>query len=313
MKKLLLYCCIGFALTLSSCDLLSDLGNFDTGLSESKIIEGLKEALILGSKTAAFTLSDTTGGTNALGEVKGYLANELVRIMLPDDAENAIATANLLGNSAAGRTLLAAAGVDLAGYRQAMIKGLNRGAEDAAGLSVDVFKETVTQMTFTSAKGILFGADSLGATNYLHTTTTGVLTSGFEPIIDRSFGIVKVSAFGAQYTVKGIWNEFALNYNKIAGAYRSLELTAASSDFIAAAAAIASLAALDAAGVSSVDPVNTDIVDFATGKALDALFFMVGKQELKLRRDPAAALAATVDFVTETVSDLIEKVFTTEE
>jgi hypothetical protein len=54
---------------------------------------------------------------------------------------------------------------------------------------------------------------------------------------------------------------------------------------------------LSAAGVSSVDSLNTDIVDFATGKALDGLFFMVGKQELKIRRDPAAALEKVTDFV----------------
>ncbi|HEX2957418.1 MAG TPA: DUF4197 family protein, partial [Chitinispirillaceae bacterium] len=65
-------------------------------------------------------------------------------------------------NTTAGTTLLAAAGVDLISYRNAMIHGLNRGAEHAAGLSVDVFRTAITSMTFTSASQILFGSDSLG-------------------------------------------------------------------------------------------------------------------------------------------------------
>jgi hypothetical protein len=310
MRKILLLGSMSALLIMASCDLLADLSDFDSGLSENELISGLKEALVLGGKTAAFTLCDTSGTTNVLGEITGYLANELIRIVLPDDAEKAFATVNLLNSTSAGKTLLAAAGVDLPSYREAMIRGLNRGAENAAGLSVDVFTEAVTQMTFTSAKEILFGADSLGATDYLRTTTSDVLTAGFTPIIDHSFGTVKVSAFGSQYTVKGVWSEFALNYNKVAGAYQSLKATSASTDLVAAAAALLSLNALHSAGISSVDPLNTDIVEYATGKALNGLFYMVGRQELKIRRDPAAALDAAADFITKTVSDLIEKVFT---
>ncbi|MBN1127890.1 MAG: DUF4197 domain-containing protein [Chitinispirillaceae bacterium] len=310
MKKILLLGSVTSLLIMASCDLLSEL-QIDSDLTDNELVSGLKEALILGSKTAAFTLSDTSGIANALSEATGYLANELVRIVLPDDAQKAFQTINLLNSSSAGRTLLAAAGVDLSSYRDAMIRGLNRGAENAAGLSVDVFREAITGMTFTSARDILFGSDSLGATNYLNTTTSDVLASGFSPIIDNSLETVKVTALGMQYTVKGVWNEFALNYNKVAGAYQSLVSTSTSTDLIAAAAATLSLVALEASGITSVDPLNTDIVAYATGKALTGLFFMVGRQELKIRRDPAAALAAAGDFVTKTISDLIEKVFTT--
>lgn len=312
MKQLMLLASLCTSLLVMSCDLLSifdDSSAGGAGLTDSKIVSGMKEALILGSKTAAFTLNDTTGTRNALGEVTGYFANELVRILLPDDAENAFQTVNTLGSSVAGRTLLSAAGVDLPRYRDAMIKGLNRGAEHAAGLSVDVFRSAITQMTFSSARDILLGQDSLGATNYLETTTSGVLTSGFKPIIDNSFASVTVTAFGMPYTVKSLWSEFAVNYNKVAGAYHNLKTNAAGSDLVAALAANASLNALSAAGVSAVDPLNTDIVDYATGKALHGLFFMVGKQELKIRRDPVAALSAAADFVTKTARDLIVEVF----
>jgi hypothetical protein len=297
----------------TSCDYLSQLGDINpstTELAETEIVSGLKEALVLGSKTAAFTLSDTSGKTNSLNEVTGYLANELIRISLPPDAEHAIATLNLLNTSAAGKTLLAVAGIDFSQYRESMIRGLNRGAEKAADLSIDVFKSAIFGMTFTSARDILLGKDSTGATSYLKTTTSGVLTSGFTPIVDSAFSAVRVSAFGTQFTVKGLWGDFSVNYNKVATAYQALTTNAASTSLVLSLPAKASLELIAATGVTSVDPLNTDIVNFATGKALDGLFYMVGKQEVKIRRDPVAALSSAVDFVTQTVSDLIKKVFT---
>lgn len=303
-----------FALCMfTSCDYLSQLDDITpstTELAESEIISGLKEALVLGSKTAAFTLSDTSGKTNNLNEVTGYLANELIRISLPPDAEKAIATVNLLNSNAAGKALLAAAGIDFSEYRESMIHGLNRGAEKAAILSVEVFKSAIFGMTFTSARDILIGKDSTGATKYLATTTSGVLTSGFTPIVDSAFSAVKVTAFGSQFTVKGLWSDFSSNYNIVANAYQTLKINAASSNPLTATSASVALNAINTTGVTSVDPLNTDIVNFATGKALDGLFYMVGKQETKIRRDPIAALSSTVEFVTQTVSDLIKKVFT---
>jgi hypothetical protein len=298
-------------LIFTSCDYISELENpSTTDIAESEIISGLKEALVLGSKTAAFTLSDTSGKTNTLNEVTGYLANELIRINLPPDAEKAIATVNLLNTNTAGKALLAAAGIDLSQYRESMIRGLNRGAEKAAILSVDVFKTAIVGMTFTSARNILFGQDSTGATTYLQTTTSGVLTSGFTPIVDSAFSAVKVTAFGSEFTVKGLWSDFSVNYNKVATAFQTLKTTAASTNLLTSLTATAALEAISSAGVSSVDPLNTDIVNFATGKALDGLFHMVGKQETKIRRDPIAALASVGDLVTKTVGDLIKKVFT---
>lgn len=303
---------------LLSCDLSTIKEVTDSldqrKLTDSQIISGLKESLILGSKTAALTLSDTSGLVSGItNEMTGYLANELIRIALPADVENAFQTMSLLSNTSAGGALLAVAGVDFSKYREAIIRGLNRGAENAAGLSADVFKTAISEMTFSSAKEILFGNDSTGATKYLTTTTSGVLYTGFKPIVQSSFSAVEISAFGRQYTVEGVWNDFAENFNKVAGAYGNLVATAASGDLINAAVAKLSLNALNEAGVPPIDLLSTDIVDFTTGEALDGLFYMVGQQELKIRRDPMAALTAAADFVTETARKLIEKVFTSTE
>jgi hypothetical protein len=302
IKKVFLFCILSLLPSLYSCDFLNELNDSfnssDSTLTESDMVAGLKEALVVGSKTAAHTLNDTTGQ---------------IRIALPSDAEKAFTTVNRLANTSAGKTLLEVAGVDLPQYKTAMIRGLNRGAEHAAGLSVDVFKTAITNLTFGSASQILFGIDSLGATHYLDTTTSDVLTSGFKPIISSSFNAVKVQAFGNDYTVTGIWSEFAVRYNKVAGAFHTLKTTASSGNIVAAASASLSLKALSDAGVPSVDSLNTDIVNFATGKALDGLFFMVGKQELKIRRDPTAALEKITDFITKTASELIRKVFTSKQ
>ncbi len=299
-------------LVFISCDYISqldDLNPLTTDLAESEIISGLKEALVLGSKTAAITLSDTSGTTNNFNEITGYFANELIKINLPPDANKAIETVNLLNGNTAGKALLAAAGIDLSQYREAMIRGLNRGAEKAADLSVDVFKEAIIQMSFTSARDILLGKDSTAATKYLDSTTSDVLTSGFTPIVDSAFSAVKVTAFGTEFTVKGLWSDFSVNYNKVAYAYQTLKSNAASTSLLTSIPATTALEAISGTGVNSVDPLNTDIVNFATGKALDGLFYMVGKQEVKIRRDPVAALASVGDLVTQTVGDLIKKVF----
>jgi hypothetical protein len=47
-----------------------------------------------------------------------------------------------------------------------------------------------------------------------------------------------------------------------------------------------------------VQKVNPDLVEYATGKAIDGLFIQIAKEELKIRQDPAAR-----------VTDLLKKVF----
>ncbi|MEP6512910.1 MAG: DUF4197 domain-containing protein, partial [Parafilimonas sp.] len=48
----------------------------------------------------------------------------------------------------------------------------------------------------------------------------------------------------------------------------------------------------------STNPVNTDLNAFVTGKTIDGIFYQVGLEEQKIRKDPAAR-----------VTDLLKKVF----
>ena len=50
--------------------------------------------------------------------------------------------------------------------------------------------------------------------------------------------------------------------------------------------------------IPGVNKVNPDLTDYTTGKALDGLFYMVGKKEKDIRRDPVAR-----------VTDLLKEVF----
>lgn len=49
--------------------------------------------------------------------------------------------------------------------------------------------------------------------------------------------------------------------------------------------------------VPLVKPINTDLTDYVTGKALDGLFVVVGQQEAKIRKDPAAQTTALLQKV----------------
>ena len=48
--------------------------------------------------------------------------------------------------------------------------------------------------------------------------------------------------------------------------------------------------------------INTDLGEFSTQKALNGLFLMVGKEEIKIRRDPLA-------WAKTAVGNILEKVF----
>lgn len=317
MKKELRSLAMVLPLSLSmftSCDVLSPFDPSNpspTDKTETEIVSGLKGALVLGAKTAAFTLSDTSGNPNQFNEVTGYFANELIKIGLPANVENAIRVLESLNYSETGKTLLDAAGIDILQYRESIILGLNRGAEIAASLSVDVFEKAIREMDISSAQNILLSQDSTAATNYLQNATSNILTNGFTPVVDSVFSTIMVPAFGKTLTVNELWSEFSENYNIVAIAYQRLTTEAASTDPGKSFSAKATLKLLSDAGITSIDPLSTDVVSFATSEALAGLFYMVGKQEVKIRRDPVAALASAIEFATDdTVINLITTLFT---
>jgi len=172
MKKI--FAIFGIWLGFASCDSLlhtMDSANKVLGPTNSEIVEGLKEALIMGVRTGVSTLS-----------VKdGFWGNPAIKIPLPEEVTKV---------ESAMRTFGFGSHVDKA------TKALNEGAELATKEAIDVFVTAVKNMTVQDAMGILKGGNG-AATNYLKTSTTEVLTEKFRPIISTSLDKVDATKYWA--------------------------------------------------------------------------------------------------------------------
>jgi len=134
---------------------------------------------------------------------------------------------------------------------------INRAAEDAAREVAPIFVNSITQMTISDAFNILKGADN-AATSYLRGTTYDELYSLYKPKIRNSTEkeiIGNISTKDSWNTLTGKWNTVA---NSVAGKLAGLK------------------------------PVNTDLDDFLTKKALDGMFSKVEIEELKIRKEVSA-------------------------
>lgn len=150
---------------------------------------------------------------------------------------------------------------------QDVVLRINRAAEDAAKEAAPVFANSIRQMTVKDAFNILRGTDN-AATTYLRNTTSNELYSLYKPKIQASTGkdiVGNVSTMDSWTTLTGKWNTLA---NSVAGR------------------------------VANLKPVNTDLNDYLTRKALDGIYLKVEAEELKIRKDVSAR-----------ISPILQKVF----
>ena len=143
---------------------------------------------------------------------------------------------------------------------QDVVLRINRAAEDAAKEAVPVFAESIKQMTVKDAFNILKGPDN-AATLYLRQTTYSELYALYKPKIAVSTEkkiVGSVSTKDSWVTLTGRWNQLA---NSIAGKLANLK------------------------------PVNTDLDDYLTRKALDGMFIKVEIEEHKIRKDVSARIS----------------------
>lgn len=129
------------------------------GQSQSTIAAGLQQALEIGAQNAA-NLASAKGG---------FLDNARIHIPLPGKLDQLASTMRTFG---------------LAKEVDALEVAMNRAAEEASGQAFDVFKRSLTQMTFQDAQAILAGSDT-AATDYFRRTSSDALRARFEPIIDQ--------------------------------------------------------------------------------------------------------------------------------
>ncbi len=181
-----------------------------------------------------------------LNKQDGYLKDAAIKVLLPPEAK--IITDNI--TSVPGGTVL----VDN------VLTSMNRAAEDAASEAKPIFVDAVTSMSISDAFSILNGKnplqksntfDSTAATSYLKIKTTSALVAAFAPKIDNSLNKKLLGDF----STNSLWSNLTSAYNLIA-------------PFI---------------GLSQV---NSSLGGYVTDKALQGLFYRVGLEEKKIRKNP---------------------------
>lgn len=138
-----------------------------SGVSQSEIVNGLKEALAVG-----------TGNTvQALSKTDGYYNNPKLKIPLPQYVQKF-------------EKILRATGFD--SQLDEFELSMNRAAEKAAPEAKALFVDAIKAMTFSDADKILNGADN-AATVYFQDKTTDKLQALFKPIVQQSMANVGVT------------------------------------------------------------------------------------------------------------------------
>lgn len=133
-----------------------------------------------------------------------------------------------------------------------VVQRINAAATDAAKEAAPIFIGAITEMSFTDVVKILNG-NNTAATTYFKTKTKVSLKHLYAAKIQRSLDkkiIGDVSASSSWNTLTTKWNDVA---NSLVG--KAVGLT----------------------------PVNTDLTDYLTDKAVDGMYQKVGEQETAIR------------------------------
>lgn len=137
-----------------------------SNLSNTDIVDGLKEALEVGTKNTV----------ELTGKSGGYFDNALIKILLPKQFDTVEQGLRLIGQGDK---------VD------ELVLGMNRAAEKAAPAAKDIFWGAIKSMSFDDARKILSGGDT-AATDYFREKTSATLTAAFRPVVADSMKDVGV-------------------------------------------------------------------------------------------------------------------------
>ncbi|MDT8310087.1 MAG: DUF4197 domain-containing protein [Methylophaga sp.] len=140
-----------------------------TDLSNDTLIEGLREALQVGSRRAI----------DSVGQDGGYLNNPKIRIPLPPRVQQA---SDLMKKF--GMTQLA----------EDFETSINQAAEQAAPKATELMINAIKAMTIEDAKNILQG-DNDAATRYFEDKTRPQLANLFSPVVDNSLNQVGATRY----------------------------------------------------------------------------------------------------------------------
>lgn len=182
--------------SFSGCEtaksIMDSVGSATNGnLTNADVVQGLKEALKVGTDSAAFHLAS----------LDGFYKDALVKILMPPEAQNVEKTLRSVGLGSV---------VDKA------VLSMNRAAEDASKYVGNIFLNAIKQMTIQDAFGILRGGNT-AATNYLKQKTTAQLTTSFTPIISKSLENTNATKY---------WKDVFSAYNRFSSKPVNTDLTA---------------------------------------------------------------------------------------
>jgi hypothetical protein len=190
-----------------------------SGLSDSKIASGLKQALRVGAENTV----------KATGRPDGFFGNEAIKILMPKNLQPLEKGLRAMGQ-----------GPKVDGF----ILSMNRAAENAAPAAKKIFGDAILAMSFDDARKILSGGDT-AATDYFKNKTSDQLTTAFRPVVEKTMDE----------------NGVTQQYKAIAG---------------------------QAQNIPFIKSPNLDITQYVVSKALDGLFYTLGQEEKKIRKDPVA-------------------------
>ena len=146
------------------------------------------------------------------------------------------------------------------------VLSINRTAEDAVKEATPIFKNAILHMSIQDAAGILYGKEN-AATEYLRQNTYAQLVAAFAPKVKASLAKPLVANVSTSQT----WNLLCSNYNGVANT--------------------------TIGKFSRMKPVNVNLEEYVTGKALDALFIKVAAEEKAIRTDPKARVTTLLQNV----------------
>lgn len=189
MRKVIKVVSLAALLTIMpSCDVVDSYlqesgtntsGSSSSGLSNSEVVAGLKEALTEGIRNAV----DVTSVTD------GFLKNEEIKLPFPESAIKVKEKAIEWG---------------LEGQVDKIVTTLNRAAEDAAKSATPIFIDAIKNMSIQDGFEILRGGEGK-ATEFLRKNTTDQLIAAFSPKVQESIERVKLTEY---------WEPVATRYNQ---------------------------------------------------------------------------------------------------
>jgi hypothetical protein len=191
-KSLAALILVGAFALATSCDILNQaISTVDASggkLTTDQVVQGLKEALRVGTDVAVKKLNATDG----------YYLDQIVKINLPPETKELVTYAKKVP------------GLDK--MIEDVILQINRSAEDAAKQAAPVFVNAITSMTISDAWGILNGADT-AATGYLREKTFDQLVGLYRPSVKASLDKPIVAGVSASQS----WDQLTRKWNQFAG------------------------------------------------------------------------------------------------